>query len=95
MISGVTVVTTLVCVTTAAHEAADAPSVRHSLRPLLSEGQCSCIARAHRAARMRTHVCLRCLELKQIMCERVFHLELNGQAQACKVSAILIEPCRP
>ncbi len=36
MISGVTVVTTLVCFTTTAHEAADAPSVRHSLRPLLS-----------------------------------------------------------
>jgi hypothetical protein len=44
MFSGVTVVTTLVCYLHTAHEAADAPSVRHSLRPLLPEGQCSCIA---------------------------------------------------
>jgi hypothetical protein len=53
MFSGVTVVTTLVCYLHTAHEAADAPSVRHSLRPLLSEGQYSCIARAHRAAGMQ------------------------------------------
>jgi hypothetical protein len=38
VISGVTVVTTLVCLFFITHEAAGASSARHSLRPLISEG---------------------------------------------------------
>jgi hypothetical protein len=38
-VSGVTVVIMLVCFFTFAHKAAGAPSVRHSLRPLISEGR--------------------------------------------------------
>ena len=37
-ISGVTVVTTLVCYLYTAHEAAGASNARHSLRPLMAEG---------------------------------------------------------
>jgi hypothetical protein len=37
-VSGVTVVTTLVCYLHTAHEAAGASGARHSLRPLISEG---------------------------------------------------------
>jgi hypothetical protein len=37
-VSGVTVVTTLVCFVFITHEAAGASSARHSLRPLISEG---------------------------------------------------------
>jgi len=37
-VTGVTVVTTLVCSSTIAHKAAGALSVRHSLRPLIGEG---------------------------------------------------------
>jgi len=39
VISGVTVVTTLVCLFYFACEAAGASSARHSLRPLISQGQ--------------------------------------------------------
>jgi hypothetical protein len=38
-VSGVTVVTTLVCLFYFACEAAGASSARHSLRPLISQGQ--------------------------------------------------------
>src|SRR5664280_2449566 len=54
-ISGVTVVTTLVCYLHTAHEAAGASGARHSLRPLFSEASGSCTAWAHRAARARTY----------------------------------------
>jgi hypothetical protein len=47
-ISGVTVVTTLVCFFQFARESAGALSARHSLRPL--KGERTCTTRAHRAA---------------------------------------------
>jgi hypothetical protein len=49
---GATVVTTLVCYQTTAHEAAGALGTRHSPRPLFWAKD-SCTTRAHRAARMR------------------------------------------
>src|SRR5258708_39528378 len=52
--SGVTVVTTLVCLFYFACEAAGALSARHSLRPLNSEdGKSMAKPRTHRAARSR------------------------------------------
>ena len=53
--SGVTVVTTLGCLFPFGPEAAGASGARHSLRPLMSEGQTFAKPRAHPAARMRTH----------------------------------------
>src|SRR3954469_12513960 len=54
-VSGVTVVTNArVFYTTRA--AAGASGARHSLRPLIFEGQRSCTTRANRAARIRTHI---------------------------------------
>jgi hypothetical protein len=46
-VSGVTVVTMLVCFFTFAHKAAGAPSARHSLRPLFSEGETLMAKLAH------------------------------------------------
>jgi hypothetical protein len=53
-VSGVTVVTMLVCFFTFAHKAAGAPSARHSLRPLISRAGRVSKTRAHRAARSRS-----------------------------------------
>src|SRR5215217_1611074 len=39
-----------------AHEIAGAARIRHSLRPLIGGGRNTCKPRAHRAARMRTHI---------------------------------------
>jgi hypothetical protein len=56
-VSGVTVVTTLVCFVFITHEAAGASSARHFLRPLISGRMVFAKTRTHRAARMRAHVC--------------------------------------
>src|SRR5471030_1531437 len=56
-VSGVTVVTTLVCfVSQTACEAAGASSARHSLRPLLNRAETSAKSGRIRAAGMRDHV---------------------------------------
>src|SRR5882724_3999441 len=57
----------LVCVLFAlfAHETAVAASTRHSLRPLISEGQGSCKPRAQCAARLRSHIHVIASEAKQ------------------------------
>jgi hypothetical protein len=55
--TGVTVVTTLVCLFFITHEAAGASSARHSLRPLLlGAAKQFCKTRAYRAARSRSHI---------------------------------------
>src|SRR5258706_3216272 len=55
--SGVTVVTTLVCLFFYTHEAAGALGTRHSLRPLISGRKDSCTTRAPRAAGSRRRIC--------------------------------------
>src|SRR5712672_679193 len=54
--TGVTVVTTLVCLFFITHEAAGASSARHSLRPLIFLGERLRITRAHRAAGSRLRI---------------------------------------
>jgi hypothetical protein len=62
-ISGVTVVTTLVCHLTFAREAAGALGTRHSLRPLFIEGRTIFARpRAISAAGMRNYVSRHCEE---------------------------------
>ena len=69
-----------------AHETAGAARIRLSLRPLLSEGGNRRKARAHRAARMRTHIyCLKIeSELSQRHCEE--RLRRSNPAFFCAVS---------
>jgi hypothetical protein len=56
VISGVTVVTTLVRFFLSAREAAGALGARHSLRPLISGRMVFAKTRTHRAARTRSHI---------------------------------------
>src|SRR6266516_7707318 len=64
VISGVTVVTMLVCYFYFACEAAGASCARHSLRPLIPRGEVLAKTRTHRAARSRSCVFLGCRKLK-------------------------------
>jgi hypothetical protein len=63
-VSGVTVVTNARAFYPT-RAAAGASGARHSLLPLILEGQCSCTTRPHRAARTRTHTC--CLQIESEM----------------------------
>src|ERR1700722_47359 len=55
-----------------AREAAGASSIRHSLRPLSSEGaRNSCKPRAHGVARTRSHVCRRLAMTKEWQLENL------------------------
>src|SRR6266850_4084514 len=75
--TGVTVVTTLVCLFFITHEAAGASSARHSLRPLLLRAAKQfCKTRANRAARSRR--CILNLECRHCERSEAIHSQSNG-----------------
>ena len=75
-VSGVTVVTTLVCLFYFACEAAGASCARHSLRPLIEEGGTS----EQNSREMRGEIAKLCQRMTAAVCFR--HCEPRGRANA-------------